>query len=252
MKHGETIEADEKDPNWVSTDDAARLCRLTRRVFLQRWGSGDIDCPRYSVAGERGYWWDPTELEVETAVAGEVIDAPTAALLAQAYAHNETLFGQYKTQVGELLEHYRTINASLNSRCSSLESAHAELIAAREAALNDATARQIAQQEAEAQQKRKDEALNKLLEVGPGFLSNWLTRNEAVSFIDSISAEQLEILIQLADASDGFLTPSQKAMIVKFRDMKDAASKKKGKQDESESKRNSQCDTDSSPSSGGV
>jgi len=251
MKHGETIEADEKDPNWVSTDDAARLCRLTRRVFLQRWGAGDIDCPRYSVAGERGYWWDPTELEVETAVAGEVIDAPTAALLAQAYAHNETLFGQYKTQVGELLEHYRTINASLNSRCSSLESAHAELIAAREAALNDATARQIAQQEAEAQQKRKDEALSKLLEVGPGFLSNWLTRNEAVSFIDSISAEQLEVLIQLANASDDFLTPAQKTMIIKFRDMKDA-SKQKGKQHEPKNEHSNQRDADPSSSSSGV
>lgn len=226
MSANQTIEVEETDSNWLTTDAAARRMNMSRRQFEIRWRNGDIIAPRYRVEGERQFYYDPNDLRSnqldDLTEDSEIRDMPTAALLAQAYSHNEILLKQVTELTMQLLAHQSEENEKLRGRCNQLEDSHTALIQAREEMLNDHHARELATKQAEADTERKDKALSGLMKLAPQVLQAHTAgklNTGAVKFLDSISAEQIQMLLQLNEFSedgDKMLTPDQVTMLEKL------------------------------------
>lgn len=204
----ETQEVEELEPGWLNTDQAAARMRLSRRQFETRWRSGDFSFPRYKVNGDRTYYYDPKDLatsDLDDLREADIIDTPTAALLAQAYSHNELMMKQYMTMTAQLLQHSTDENQKLRDRCNQLEQTQHDLIKAREDMLNDQHARDMAERELTKDAERKDQALKWLIDTAPLIMKTHAAgklQHKAVKFLDTISPEQILMLLEINKVSD--------------------------------------------------
>lgn len=202
----ETIEVESKETGWLTTEQAAQRLELSRRVFEMRCKGGEYTFPRYKVAGDRQYYYDPNDLAAvrQDEVLEMSRDAPAAALLGQAYSHNEMLVKLHLDMTRQLLQHQTDENQKLRDRCAQLEQTQIDLIQAREDMLNDQHARDLATKELQDSSERKDKALAWLIELAPTILQTHMAskmQSGAVRFLQSITVEQIEMLIGLNEMS---------------------------------------------------
>lgn len=199
--------------DWPTADELCETYGISRRAFdamgIPRVKVGRAY--RYDPAVVANIKWDETPASYPDAGTPEggyytaqapisnVLDAPTAALLKQAYAHNEFLFTR-------VLEALAEANKELRVRCSDLEQSHASLIAAREDALSEAAERQALAQVTAATEARKDRTLSEITELGKVALNNRANEKAGSAFLGSITDSQLDMALAFGDE---FWSPEQ-------------------------------------------
>lgn len=184
----------------IQTVDAARLLGKTRRTF-DRWLQDGRVSERWQTA-EGTYFYDPDELEnIALEIAEEksdgALDQPTAALLHQAYKHNEVMLAQMKDMTATTLEAQKATIILLQERCAVLEKSHNDAINAREDALSHAAERDSAALAAMSEQTRKDKIVDNVFKLAPEVMKAHRASKTSDKLLKSLTTEQVNAAIFL-------------------------------------------------------
>lgn len=200
--------------HYLTVAEACRRLGVNRRTFDRYQAAGEIE-ERWKDGTQ--YFFEPSTIDSLAELkadenAQNALDQPTAALLGQAYAHNERLLTQLLEAQERTMNMQDKVLERTFSRIERLEQTHAELIEAREEALDQSHERQVAMQEALSAQQRKDQALAWLKEVSPKLLDAYLAKkNPAALFLNTLTPEQVELALMLG--KDGLWSEQQLAML---------------------------------------
>jgi hypothetical protein len=197
---------------WPSSGQACKQFQTTQRQLIRWHQDGRLTREK---GADGTYRYNPDEIadclentegtDSSSVKGTEVLLGGGVDLLKQAHLHIEKMFAPASSASMALLTLLQNENARLAAQNEKLVEAHTSLVMAREEALNESGAREVAMREADASAKRKDVAVQLLKQalqsrIGGGGSEKLMT------FLASLAPEQQARLSEV-------LTPEQLSML---------------------------------------
>lgn len=220
----ETISVNDARMNWPQSVKALHMTGVSKRTLENMVRSGQV---RYVYDPSGNRLFDPESLQEAAGIVNDSdIDADLSKVVIEQARRsikdlteaNQKMMSLMITSQAKVTNVLRRENRALRGRCRELEKRELENIEAFEAALTASHERELARTQAEAREKRLDNALNKALEQVPAIIEQLSFKRAIVGFTDSLTAEQQGLLFEM-------LTPKQLETLGKIMSQKDSSNK---------------------------